>query len=170
MRIPSFRVARFTDADFLLLFFGTPIVVLTIAGFLIYRYVDFRMRGEKAACRHGDAAACTQVGEAYIEDGGQHPNNDFAVDYFERACTLGVARSCLRLAWVRTHGSTLDYTKAVAAWEQACVGGVAQGCKEAADVYDIGVSIGDAYIPADAAKARALYDRACAAGLTEACK
>jgi TPR repeat protein len=125
--------ARFDAAAYSLLFFVVvmPVGLAILLGSFVYRHVDIRMRPSKSACKHGDAAACVAVGEAYVEQGGGPYKNDaVAEEYLDRGCTLGSAVACNRLGWVyvNTDDETFSNDKAASAWSKACQAKVGEAC------------------------------------------
>lgn len=79
-----------------------------------------------AACESGDAAACMRLGQARIVASAV----EASTEAFERACTLGVSRGCLRAAGLlsRRAGRSKD---ALRLYGKACEGGLAEACVQA---------------------------------------
>jgi TPR repeat protein len=134
---PSQVLARVQLQWLFWLYVVIPLGIVILIGRFFYQHIEWHMRGEKSACRHGDVAACVTVGEAYVERSQTSKYKDDAVaeEYLDRACRLGAATACNRLGWVYTNtdDDTYDAGKALAAWDKACAGGVASGCAAAGD-------------------------------------
>ncbi len=148
-----------------------------LVGSFFFRHVDVLMRGEKAACRSGSAAACAKVGRRYQEKQSIFGGLSTARDYFLRGCELHSAESCWQVA--RISAANDDVWNEVFQFRYsglACDGGIAAACTALGKIYLIGVPGPVHYryeepkrAPSDNTRAKELFETACAAHDAEAC-
>jgi hypothetical protein len=86
-------------------------------------------------CRHGDGAACLEAARLHQGDNLlRHPEPDRAGHLKRKACEVGSADACFRLA--SNHRDQGDALPAMALFQQACELGDTAACEEHAQLAD----------------------------------
>jgi uncharacterized protein len=130
--------------------------------------VDAFVRGEEIRCLWGLASRCDFVGRAYHLGIGVPPDQERAVGYFQRACSLGSADGCaMSGVMIVELGDKARFADVLAIWERACDSGSSLGCHSAGvtlalDSHGLGV-------PRDVPRGRAYLAKACAARYIPSC-
>lgn len=97
----------------------------------------------KEACTGGDAAVCVQLADAHLDgDGRWLPQDPVAHRrYLQRACGMGVADACVRLArslheLIDERSRPSDLKRIVDLYERACTQGIADACAEVSNTAE----------------------------------
>lgn len=120
------------------------------------------------SCQKGSGAACSLVGNQYLEGDGVKQDRSKALEFFRQACDGQFALGCLELGATHANGKGLmqDYFKAAESYRQACdMDFGARGCLALGLAYELGEGVrqsnGDALI---------FYGKACDLELQEGCE
>jgi uncharacterized protein len=130
--------------------------------------IDGFVRNEETRCLWGLANKCEFVGRAYHLGIGVPPDQERAVGYFQRACSLGSADGCaMSGVMIVELGDKARFADVLTIWERACDSGSAFGCHSAGvalavDSHGLGV-------PRDVPRGRAYLAKACAARYIPSC-
>lgn len=121
---------------------------------------------EERACDEGVAAACTEIGHAYLKGEGVPLDRFRAVQLFRRGCDLDDAHACMWLAEAyRTgEGLRLDAIQAVELYDKACRLRDGLACRSVGDLYTMG-AVG----AADGRSAGGWYLEGCDLGDAQSC-
>jgi TPR repeat protein len=115
----------------------------------------------RKACDGGQLAACSNLGERYLEGTGVPKDPGRAAELLRRACNGQAMHSCWALALLYGDGTGVpkDPAGAVELLRKACDGGYMRGCNTLGTSYDKGAGV-----PKDAVRAVELYRTACDGG------
>ena len=111
------------------------------------------------ACDSGDASSCFDLGECYSrERNGVRLDFSKARIYYEKACSMNVAKGCdsLGYLYIMARGVKQDYSQAKTYFEKACDLNNGSGCYHLGSLYNGGYGVKQDY-----RKANTYYEKAC---------
>jgi len=120
----------------------------------------------REGCRLNSAAACSNLGGAYLRGDGGSPDLGAAREFLERACELGSDTGCTDagVMYHRGDGVPRDEDRALELFALGCERGDEQGC------FNGGLLLVDGDgIPHDEGRAIEMFTKACDAGHANAC-
>ncbi len=115
----------------------------------------------------GNGKSCLELGLLYIKGHGVEQDTAKALEYYEKACDLGLGEGGMALGVLYANGQdTLrqDYTRAKTYFERACDLGDGRGCYVLGTIYEDG-----GIVKQDMSKAKELYGKACDLGSQNGC-
>lgn len=115
------------------------------------------------SCQNKNAEDCHSLGDYYSEAGKDMKK---AMDFYEKACTLGNTKSCFRMAYKYDLGEGVkeDNVKAQQYYEQACEQNYGVSCHNLAIMYEKGETK-----KKDNQQVLKLYAKACKLEYSDAC-
>lgn len=125
------------------------------------------IRHLETACRHNAPAACTGLGNFYMDGRGVAKDNDRGMALYAKDCQSGVGVGCFNQANVFASGTVgeIDSVRAKELYEVAAIHYEKQ-CQDGDLIWcvNLGVIYQGEYLSRDSARALSYYQKACAGG------